>query len=72
MNCNGLRTAKFALVKTDSHGVYSVVATYSTVDKKIDSWTVDWPNGIPPDTPKCGYDLSKCPGKIFEIDISFP
>ncbi|KAJ8986270.1 hypothetical protein NQ317_009980 [Molorchus minor] len=61
MNCNGQRTAKYALVHINSTGEYEIIGTYSTLNKTVDYWNVQWPFGEPSDTPQCGYDMSKCP-----------
>lgn len=63
MNCNGQRTAKYALLNINSEGNQEIIGIYSTVKKTIDYWNASWRYGEPSDTPKCGYDLSKCPSK---------
>lgn len=79
MNCNAQRVAKYALLNINSNGEYETVGIYSTMNKTVDYWNVTWRFGEPSDTPKCGYDLSKCPSKsrfpvhinpktVFEID----
>lgn len=70
MNCNGQRTARYALLNVNSSGDYEIVGIYATSNKSVTSWTVRWPFGEPSDTPKCGFDLSKCPSRssiIFRI-----
>lgn len=64
MNCNVQRTAKYALLNINAKGENEIVGIYSTVNKTIDYWNVTWRYGEPSDTPKCGYDLSKCPSKL--------
>lgn len=62
MNCNGQRTAQYALLNVNSSGEYEIVGIYSTSSKSVNNWSVSWPFGVPPsDTPTCGFDLSKCP-----------
>ncbi|CAH1158530.1 unnamed protein product [Phyllotreta striolata] len=61
MNCNGLRVRDVGLVHINSRDEYEVMAVYSTSNKKIHKWNVTWTLGEPTDTPKCGFDLSKCP-----------
>ncbi|XP_060537120.1 atrial natriuretic peptide receptor 2-like isoform X2 [Cylas formicarius] len=59
MNCNAQRVAEYVLLNINSKGVYEVVAKYSTLNKTIRSWNLN--RTFPPDTPECGFDLSKCP-----------
>ncbi|KAJ8923609.1 hypothetical protein NQ315_010188, partial [Exocentrus adspersus] len=61
MNCNGQRTAQYALLNVNSTGHFRIVGIYSTSDKTVSNWTIKWPFGEPSDTPKCGFDMSKCP-----------
>ncbi|CAH1965088.1 unnamed protein product [Acanthoscelides obtectus] len=62
MNCNAQRTGcTYAMLHVNSNGEYEIVALYNTLNKTITYWNVTWPSGDPRDTPKCGYDLSKCP-----------
>lgn len=65
-NCNGQRVTKYALMQMNQEkSVFQIVAEYNIVDKKLISYPeISWPNGkVPPDTPMCGYNLSKCPCK---------
>lgn len=64
MNCNAQRVTKFAMKTVTSSGDYETVAVYSILNKTITNWTVQWPFGVPLDTPSCGYDLSKCPSML--------
>ncbi|XP_056646356.1 atrial natriuretic peptide receptor 2 isoform X1 [Diorhabda sublineata] len=61
MNCNGVRTREVALVHMNSSGGYEIVGLYNTSYKLITTWTVDETFKQIFDTPKCGFDLSKCP-----------
>lgn len=69
MNCNVQRTAKYALLNINENGESDIVGLYSTVNKTVEYWNVTWRHGIPSDTPKCGFDLSKCPSKFLPVLI---
>lgn len=68
MNCNGQRTAQYALLNVNSSGEYEIVGIYSTSNKSVNNWSVRWPFGVPSDTPTCGFDLSKCPSRFPRIN----
>lgn len=65
MNCNGQRVVKYAFMQLNESAHLNIVAEYDILDKNVKFIkNVTWPNGEPPlDTPKCGYDMSKCPCK---------
>ncbi|XP_044257386.1 atrial natriuretic peptide receptor 2-like [Tribolium madens] len=62
MNCNGQRVATYVMLQLNASDHYDVVAEFTTLNKNITSWNVEWINGKDPlDTPVCGYDMSLCP-----------
>ncbi|XP_072402724.1 atrial natriuretic peptide receptor 1 isoform X1 [Diabrotica undecimpunctata] len=61
MNCNGVRTREVALVHMNSSGVLELVGLYNSTYKQVTVWKVHDIFKQISDTPKCGYDMSKCP-----------
>ncbi|XP_050313184.1 atrial natriuretic peptide receptor 1-like isoform X2 [Anthonomus grandis grandis] len=59
VNCNLQRVEEYALVAQDEEGVSKVIGIYSAQNRTINEWNPNF--SFPPDTPKCGFDLSKCP-----------
>ena len=67
---NGDRNADFSLLDMDPvTGSFEPVANYYGVTKEVvdlPGKRIHWPGGLhtpPPDTPKCGFDGSKCTQK---------
>ncbi|XP_052786457.1 atrial natriuretic peptide receptor 1-like isoform X2 [Mya arenaria] len=65
---NGDRNADYSLLDMDPvTGEFEVVANYFGNTKRyeqVDGKSIRWAGGLdraPPDTPKCGFDNSKCP-----------
>lgn len=56
-----------ALLNINDAGEYQVVGVYSTENKRVVEWNVSFTGRT--DTPKCGYDLSKCPSKLLFLNI---
>lgn len=68
MNCNGLRTARYALIQMNrNESGFEIVAEYDTLYKNVSYQTqMRFPTGEAPlDTPTCGFDMSKCPRMYF-------
>ncbi|XP_066155492.1 atrial natriuretic peptide receptor 1-like isoform X1 [Euwallacea fornicatus] len=67
INCNAQKVADYALVAQDENGVSKIIGVYSTRYRNVTFWE---PGNVtfPPDVPKCGYDLSKCP-TYDKVDI---
>ncbi|GFS67183.1 receptor-type guanylate cyclase gcy-28 [Trichonephila clavipes] len=75
---NGDRDADYSILDLNPNtGVFEVVANYIGTEKQVvdePGKSFHWAGGRkhpPPDTPKCGYDKSKCPKKngVSEITV---
>ncbi|KAL1492644.1 hypothetical protein ABEB36_010873 [Hypothenemus hampei] len=60
LNCNAQKVVEYALVAQDPDGISKIIGIYSGKNKTV----IYWEPGnftFPPDVPRCGFDLSKCP-----------